>query len=456
MKYFCEVHPEFDTVRVIFPGWMGANTCIDIESFFANEFRSEVASYQRMSNSDGTDMLDADGNPIYTLVWEKKRLDMKCSYWCKMQIMQGDLRGSACIVCEFSVAKWYNKTNGINSGKPLDYMLIMSPAILMLKDLHIQKYSIFDNWGSCCRYLLDNVILRRLDLSYNFKTNDVQTAMKMLATCRLNNKDSDDFQGKLNLEELADKKGNINIKDIGTFAETIGNSETVSFGGGRGTRYKAMFYDKFREQKRLYSMRDMSNTMQEFENRKKFFRDHFELYKNVVRFEMQYNSKFFGYYEKDYQLTRGVEMLDNLITICETHWIKTLRQFDEQLGASNIQSEETYSLANDAICKLESLRDSGGISFTVCANLSSFIYECSKKNWKNVWQELGPVKFCQKYNKVKKLTSYDVKRECVRDLPIMRIMPMEFWKYKAEQSIYFGRGCIYDFSERKTELVAVV
>ena len=67
MKYFCEVHPEFDTVRVIFPGWAGANTCIDVESFFANEFRSEVASYQRMSTADGSDMLDADGNPQIAL-----------------------------------------------------------------------------------------------------------------------------------------------------------------------------------------------------------------------------------------------------------------------------------------------------------------------------------------------------------------------------------------------------
>ena len=63
-----------------------------------------------------------------------------------------------------------------------------------------------------------------------------------------------------------------------------------------------MFYDKFKEQKRLYSMRDMSNTQEEFENRKKFFKDHLELYKNVVRFEIQYNSKFFGYYEKNYPI----------------------------------------------------------------------------------------------------------------------------------------------------------
>lgn len=195
---------------------------------------------------------------------------MKCSYWCKMQIMQGDLRGTACIVVEFSVAKWFNKTNGINSGYPLDYLRILSPALLMLKDLNLLKYSVFDNWGALCGFLLDNVILRRLDLSYNFKTSDVQTAMRMLATCRLNNHDSDDFQGKLDLKELADEKGNINIKNIGSFAETIGNSETISFGGGRGTRYKAMFYDKFKEQKRLYSMRDMSNTQEEFENRKSF------------------------------------------------------------------------------------------------------------------------------------------------------------------------------------------
>lgn len=456
MKYFCSVHPEFDTVRVIFPSWANADTYIDIESFFQNEFRSEVASYQRMSNADGSDVLDADGLPAYSLMWEKKRLDMKCSYWCKMQIMQGDLRGTACIVVEFSVAKWFNKTNGINSGYPLDYLRILSPALLMLKDLNLLKYSVFDNWGALCGFLLDNVILRRLDLSYNFKTSDVQTAMRMLATCRLNNHDSDDFQGKLDLQELADKNGNINIKNIGSFAETIGNSETISFGGGRGTRYKAMFYDKFKEQKRLYSMRDMSNTQEEFENRKKFFKDHLELYKNVVRFEIQYNSKFFGYYEKNYQLERGVKMLDNLISVCETHWIKTLRQFDAQLGASNIQSEETYSLANQAICKLESLRDCGSISFTVCSNLSAFIYECSKKNWKNVWKVLGQVKFSQRYTKVKKLTGYDVKRECVRDLPIMRIMPTEMWAYKSEQNIFFGRGCVYDFGERRSELVAVV
>lgn len=456
MKYFCEVHPEFDTVRVLFPGTIGADDFINVRAFFDYEFKSEVASYQRMSNDDGSDMLDADGNPIYSLVWEKKRLDMKCSYWCKMQIIEGCLDGLSCIAVEFSVAKWYNKTNGINCGYPLDYMRIISPAVLMLKDLNLLKYSVFDNWGSLCRYLLDNVVLRRLDLSYNFKCSDVSTGMRMLATCRLNNRDSDDFQGKLNLEELADKKGNINIKDLGLFAETIGNSETVSFGGGRGSRYKAMFYDKFKEQKRLYSLRDMSNTQEEFEHRKRFFKRNLDKFKNVVRFEMQYNSKFFAYYQKDYKINRGVEMLDNIITICESHWIKTLRQFDKQLGATNIQSEETYSLANQAICKLESLRDSGSISFTVCANLSAFIYECSKKNWHTVWADIGKNKFCQKYNKVKNLTGYDVKRECVRELPIMRIMPTELWQYKQEQNIFFGLGCVYDYSQKIHELVAVV
>lgn len=455
MKYFCDVQPEFDTVRVIFPSWANSNEYLDVVSFFAYEFKSEVASYQRMSNADGSDALDADGQPIYNLVWEKKRLDMKCSYWCKMQIVQGDYKGTACIVVEFSVAKWYNKTNGINCGYPLDYMRIVSPAILMLKDLNLLKYSVFDSWGSLCRFLLDNVILRRLDLSYNFKVSNVNTAMRMLATCRLNNHDSANFQGKVNIEELADKKGNINIHDLGEFAQTIGNSETVSFGGGRGCRYKAMFYDKFKEQKRLYSMRDMSNTQEEFENRKRFFKANLEKYKNVVRFEVQYNSKMFNAYDEEYQNKRGVEMLDNLITLCETHWIKTLRQFDKQLGASNVQSEETYSLANQAISKLESLRDCGGISFTVCANLSAFIYECSKQNWHNVWAALGRNKFCQRYNKVKNLTGYDVKRECVRELPIMRIMPTQIWKYQVEQQIYFGRGCIVDYSEHKQELVAV-
>ena len=44
----------------------------------------------------------------------------------------------------------------------------------------------------------------------------------------------------------------------------------------------------------------------------------------------------------------------------------------------------------------------------------------------------------------------------VKVLPIMRIMPTEMWAYKSEQNIFFGRGCVYDFGERRSELVAVV
>ena len=129
---------------------------------------------------------------------------------------------------------------------------------------------------------------------------------------------------------LNNKSGNPIVKDF--------NTETINFGGTRGSLYKAMFYDKEEEQKRYFSLIGVDNTLDTQENKRIFYSKYKDLFKNVLRFEVQYHSKFFVcHFGKDYKDKKDMNMFNKIIDLCQINYGDILRKFDEQLGMINVR-----------------------------------------------------------------------------------------------------------------------
>lgn len=399
---FPKASPEVDTVRI----WFYVEKWVDLEKFFRNECKSCIASFQVEIDENGEVVKDREGKNVFNLTWEKLRADMMCSWWCKMQITVA----TSCtkkpvyktwdycrvIQVEYSVAKWHNVTNGINRGVSPSRMDILKPVFHVLASMHIDVYTHSEEtWQTV---LLRHMQLRRLDLSYNFKTDNVQRLMAEISCLRLNN-----------------KKGDAIVKDFQT--------GTVNFGGSRGSLYKAMFYDKAQEQKDFFSRCGIDNSIEQEEHKKVFYQKHKQFFENEIRFEVQYHSKYFlTHLKHEYKYKKDGATMNKIIDLCKWNYGELLRRFDEQLGMKNIRPESEYTIYSDCIDKLESLRDNGGLSNLQCANLKMFVEDCFKKSWEVVRKSMSQQTFSVKYCKVKKLTKFDLKVICVTRLPIMRIM----------------------------------
>lgn len=400
MQRFPVVTPEIDTIRFFFHLWQ----YVDLYAFFDNECKRGIMMYQREIDENGQPRFNADGSPMFSAIWEKKRADCAPSWYQKMQITveqykEGDTPRPVLSV-EYSVAKWYNVTNGVNSGRSPSFLYALRPIWEVLNDMHIVDYTHY-NRLNFLKIFINHVQLRRIDLSYNFKTNfPVTRCLLELSTCRINNKAGDSIE-----------------KNV--------ESGTVSWGGGRGSMYKAMFYDKEKEQKE-YFHKFNDNTLTTQRNKLDFWNKHKDIFSNVLRFEVQYRSKYFLYHFKDeYKDKKNMEIFNKIIDLCEWNWGDLLRKFDEQLNISNVRPEEHYTLYQDVMKKLDHLGEYGFISLTKSANLKNFVEMCFKQGWESVWRKIGRNNFSVKYREVKKLTEFDIKNNCVALLPIMRIMQNE-------------------------------
>lgn len=129
-----------------------------------------------------------------------------------MQVQKNESR--KVLQVEYSVAKWHNITNGVNRGVRPSRVDIIKPIFEVLENMHIGLYTRYGEiWQ---QILLDHCQIRRLDMSYNFKTDDVKRVLAELSVCRLNN-----------------KSGNPIVKDF--------NTETINFGGTREAFIKLCF-----------------------------------------------------------------------------------------------------------------------------------------------------------------------------------------------------------------------
>jgi len=388
MEFFDEVTPEIDTIRLYFY----CERFIDLKKFFSKEFQKAIYTVQRSESGK------------YVPGWEKLRADQRKSWFGKMQIFEKELNQfhlrESVLCVEFSVAKWFNISNGFNIGRivlPGQILCIVYEQLLRLNFFAYSNRPIIPTM----KLLNRCVEVRRLDMSYNFKVNqEVNEVMRSLATCRLNNMDS-----RLN-------------------TGVYGNFETVSFGGTGGSSYKAMFYDKYAEQKHFSNLVDYDNSCELLEEKHFFFKRNLEKLRNVIRFEVQYKTKFFRYHIEDYGkgFKRTVDNMENIIMFSKEYWRKILLQFDEGLKCSNSDIDKEIDIYSKALFKLECLRNAGGISATVYNNLSSIIHDSFSKGLLFVRSRYSQQSFSRYYLMIKKLTGLDIKRDCVDRLPIMRVM----------------------------------
>ena len=99
-----------------------------------------------------------------------------------------------------------------------------------------------------------------------------------------------------------------------------------------------------------------------------------------------------------------------------------LKRFDEQLNTINHHSEEEYSATESCLDRLEELNILGDLSNTQFSTLCMFVQKCHKFGFDKVQKTMSKQLFSIYYNKVKKLTGFDIKVMCLKELPIMRIM----------------------------------
>lgn len=202
-----------------------------------------------------------------------------------------------------------------------------------------------------------------------------------------------------------------------------------------------MFYDKELEQKQYFSIRGMDNTDEIYQAKRDYYKKIQENLKDTLRFEVQFKSKFFlDNYKVDYKYRRNEDMAEKIIQFCEKKWQEKLQEIDTQLGSLNVIEtcgENPYIVAQNL---LEDYRRSGGLSNAVVNNMLFFMQQCKDIGWKNVKKLYSKQSFSAKYCKLKELTNYDVKRECVDELPIIYISETVSYLDKLRQEIYFKPG----------------
>lgn len=413
--------PELDTVRIFFP----CEDIVDIDSFIPAVADKNYRVIVR----------DPWGNVGTAKSMFKK--EFLCSWCGKMQIRedvrrwvdsQGRKCGTRVLSFEFSVAKWYNFTNGINSGVEPSADLILYPCIQALVALHVELYT----WDES-KTLRDIVAefakraeIRRFDLSLNFKgvssVYKVRDYINMVSRCRVNRQNS----------HIEDKEHGV--------------AGSVSWGTEKSP-YRVIMYDKETEQKKYYSRKDgtvfmwfedecgnryehqnegatLKEKVMDFDKcRKEFYDANKEKFEGVYRYEVQFRTKFM---QENHLMTTGKENIDNVLRMGEIYWRDILNRFDEQIGRTNFEAEKEREGLAKALDRLSSMKDSGQISRTVYSNIFTFITECLYRRWDVVRDELGKANFSNKYVWVKNNLNYDVKIECPKTpdgMPIMRIMP---------------------------------
>lgn len=420
MNHFEKVTPEIDTIRIF---WF-CEKVIDITAFMGFNSSDVILSVQRLNLPEFS--IDSYQPLDFTTKWEKQRLDMRKSWWGKMQIGQGAIKfgkgqdtHEKGLFFEYSVAKWYNVSNGLNSGCSYLHCDFLKPIFESLKKLGIKNY--FLKEIDLETHFLTHFQVRRLDLSYNFKTFEpceISDIIKILSTCRINNHQTE------------------------LFPDVNGKYNGVSWGGGRGSSYKVMFYDKYLEQKNYFNTKSFDNTLEIFKAKKEFFNLIENDLKNTLRYEIQFKSKFFlDNFKENFKYRRTEEMANEILTFCAEKWQQKLQIIDEQLGALNTLENCGENATIVAQNILEEYRKNGGLSNTVVNNLLFFMQQCREIGWKNVRALYSNQSFSKKYCDLKKITGFDVKRECVDELPIIyNIETIQNYLDKLKSNLYFVRG----------------
>ena len=387
--------PELDTVRVYFD----CRSFIDLDEFIPFTANKSVRTCIR----------DSLGNIAYTK--ERFKNEMRCSWYGKMQVSQEmkkygkNGKYAVPVLCfEYSVAKWYNMTSGVNSGVEPSARLVLVPCVQAMKAMNIELFSSVP-FKRIVEEFVQRAEIRRIDLSINFQVPPGYSPdeyIEVLERCRLN-------------RQYAKREGD----------------GSISFGTAKSP-YRVIFYNKEKEQKNFYLSNDADSHLMYIDEKgteqhidynllkQTFYKKNFDLFQNKLRFEVQFRTKFL---QENNLETCGMENIDNVIRLGALYWRDVLDQFDEQLNRANFQYQEDEKTAISRILdQLETMETNEVISRTVCANKVKFITDCYRQGWKAVARKIGTDLFSRNRKWCNKNLNYDVKI-LPEELPIMRIMP---------------------------------
>lgn len=405
--------PELDTCRIFFP----CADFIDLDKFLPSTASRKVRSVIRTAKGD-----------IYDDT-EYYRNEMSNSWWGKMTVTKEYKKfgrtgknSTPVLSFEFSVAKWWHFTSGVNSGEEPSAGLILAPCVHALKQMGVENFS-KKSMRYIAKKLVETAEIRRFDLSLNFDVPVCYTPSEyvtVLSRCYLNRQTAIPY-----------------------------GDGSISFGTEKSP-YRVIFYDKEKEQKHYYGTKDKRPNIvfwedpetgaqfaerpedwkekkylhKEFDfnaERKLFYKNNKELFKNKLRFEVQFRTKFI---QENNLLSSGMKEIDNVIRLGVLYWRNILDRFDEQLNRGNFDYTEDEK---DPVCRaldtIESRRDSEIYSRTVANNMLAFIQDCYKKGWKDVRDRIGKSLFSRYSKWVRDELDYDVKvLDKPAGCPIMRNM----------------------------------
>ena len=437
-----DLMPELDTVRVYFP----CANLIDINAFIPYSANKTVYLCDR-----GVDGSIGKEKTLF-------RAEFQCSWYGKMQITRekrkygkNGAQSFDVLSFEYSVAKWYNFTNGINCGVEADAEYMLYPCIQAMKAYNIETFAFSDKttFELIAREFLETAEIRRFDLSMNFRTNNAmykaRDYINLVSRCRLNRQGS----------KCEDKENHV--------------KGSISWGTEKSP-YRVIMYDKETEQKRYFAMKDGRRPLHWWEDkygnrferqneegtlksvefdfdreRKKFYNANKDKFEGVYRFEVQFRTKFM---QENHLMTTGVKNINNVLRMGEVYWRDILNRFDEQLGRTNFDNTKEREGLAKVLDRLAEMKQTEVISRTVYNNMFGFVTECMYRTWETVRDEMGKANFSNKYQWCKKNLNYDVKIECPRTedgQPIMRIMPTLLLNHEQQlmQSFRFVPASVY-------------
>lgn len=413
--------PEIDTIRL---QWH-CGKLFDIDAFFNGEGTKKILVLERSPET----------GEISTQ-WEKIRADHRKSWYGKMQIIddrytwgeKGE-NWERCLTFEFSVAKWFCRSNGLNSGIAPKSWVAFRIVADVLRSLGAISYSKFKDYSAFRKHFFERTIIRRLDLSLNFQVPQDKSVTEWIAWL-----------------------GRVVVNGNESLPQGNEKSGSARVWSAPRSNYRITFYDKEKEQAKFFAIPDYAQTEKERSERLKFYEKVKPLLKNVLRFEIQFKSGYFRdltkldreskLKEKPFdELTEqerlrlaivekgimGAKNSDNVIRFGVCKWRQILEMFQKQLDYTNFTAGSAKRIQDNSgaeyvLEKIDEELESGLISYSLAANRKAFLLDCYKYGWKKIRAKMSAQLWYAKRRQILSNYGYDVKVSLPAECPIMAIM----------------------------------
>ncbi len=413
--------PEIDTIRL---QWHCGNL-FDIDRFFEGEGLKKIMIVERNPQTHEI-----------TNHWEKIRTDHRKSWFGKMQIIDDRFswgksgnNWKRCVSFEFSLAKWFNYSNGFNYGVSASVGSALDAICDALEYLGAFKYSKFRTKNRMKEHIRTNVLIRRLDLSLNFKVPSNQSVddwIEWLGRVVVNQQESQPYGNR------------------GSGLARVWSSPASS--------YRITWYNKEVEQKRYFHLADYATTLLEQKMRLVFYEQIKERLKNILRFEVQFRTKWFKgltALNKEIKLdTKPKSKLNNkerlrleimkngimgetninrVIDYSVIKWKELLQLFKKQLDYTNFKAGECSRIQDNSgveyvLGEITGDCDRGDVSPTIANSMKCFLLDCYTRGWKTVKSKMTKEKWYYERSRILKNYGYDVKCSLPAECPIIAIM----------------------------------